>query len=135
MVGYPKSTVVLCVYSDIIEAYMPEYLQNNSVTDRSSKKSGAYHFLFPINIRECIRGEIYISEENICLPCPTNKYSLNASDKTCKPCPRNAFCEGRDKIIVNHGYWRSSVNSVNIYQCNQVSDPCLGGHESLCKVG
>jgi len=86
-------------------------------------------------MRACVKGEIYMEKENVCFPCPEGQYSLNINDESCHKCPENAYCEGRDRIIVNHGYWRSSINSTKIWQCNVVSDPCLGGYDSLCKEG
>ena len=127
--------MTLRVKSSIIPKYLTQYLQNSSLADGSVNRTDEYHFLFKIQIRECIIGEIYREEENICYPCPEHTYSLNTDDKSCSNCPDNANCSGRNKINVREGYWRKSVNSIVIWKCNVVSNPCLGGYESNCKPG
>ena len=44
----------------------------------------------------------------------------------CSICPANAICPGGNQILVNSGFWRSSLYSVRIYQCFY-SEFCLGG--------
>ena len=112
-----------------------KFQNGSNELNRPTYNSEEYHFLFKIKFRNCSIGEIYMPDENICFPCPENKYSLNIYDKQCSICPDNAYCPGRNIIIVNTGYWRSNINSSKIYKCNEVSNPCLGGFNSTCKEG
>ena len=92
-----------------------------------------YSIIIPVLVKECDKGEIYINDSNICEKCPLKFYSLNKYDKTCLKCPLNAKCEGGSDIIVDEGYWRSSMNSNKIFECLRVFDSCAGGKESKCR--
>ncbi len=133
--GNRSSQMSLRVKSSIIPKFLSQYIENSSLADGRFNRTDEYHFIFKIQIRECIIGEIFRPEENICYPCPEHLYSLNTNDEDCKTCPEHAYCEGRNIINVKEGYWRKNVNSTAIYKCNEVSNPCLGGYESKCKPG
>ena len=58
--------------------------------------------------------------------CSLGTYSLNFRDFTCHECVKNAKCLGGKRIIVDKGFWRTSVLSDKIYKCWAVFDNCLG---------
>ena len=68
-----------------------------------------------MDFRECIVGEEQSS--NMCIPCPTGKYSLEAGTDECQICPKHATCLGKDIIYVDKSYWRSSFASDKIHEC------------------
>jgi hypothetical protein len=61
----------------------------------------------------------------MCNKCPTGKYSLAKKSVECKICPKNAQCLGEDKIRVDTGFWRSSIDSNVIHAC-LLGPACLG---------
>ena len=135
VVGNRSTQMTLRVKSSIIPKFFSEHIRNDSLADGRVNRTDEYHFLFKIEVRECIIGEIYRPDENICYPCPEHYYSQDTKDVSCHTCPDNANCSGRNKINVKEGYWRKSINSTDIYMCNVVSNPCEGGFESKCKKG
>ena len=86
-------------------------------------------------VRECIRGEIFQPTKNECYKCGKSYYSIDTKDQECKSCPLNAQCEGGDRIIVNEGFWRKNINSINIYKCNPISNPCISDYKPRCIKG
>ena len=97
-----------------------------------------YHVIFPINIRECLPGEIYLPNllmyylDNIifkkfssCKKCDYGEYSLSTSDKECKSCVENSECPGGNAINIQQGFWRSGLNSIIIYNCLSNFENCL----------
>jgi len=89
-------------------------------------------------MRLCKRGEILTS--NTCEVCQFGKYSFEEMSLECKECPKNANCSNGHEISVNPGFWRSSVDSLEIYKCPKAS-ACLGGFHPEsefpveCKLG
>ena len=53
-------------------------------------------------------------------------FSLNPFDHKCKNCLKNIECLGGKKIILNPGYWRSSLYSDKIYKCRINLNNCPG---------
>lgn len=73
--------------------------------------------------------------EKKCKKCDVESYSLLLNATECKrPCPSGAKCEGGNRMIINSGFWRSSIQSDQIYEC-MYDKSCLGGFESNCKSG
>jgi len=89
-------------------------------------------------MRLCQWGEIVSS--NVCEVCRFGKYSFGEMAKECLECPKNANCSNGHEIYVNPGYWRSSIDSLQIYECPKPS-ACLGGFQPEkefpveCKTG
>jgi hypothetical protein len=67
-----------------------------------------------IDFRECIVGEERVND--MCIKCPTGKYSLTAGSSECSICPKNAECMGGADIRVDHGYWRSGFDTAKIHE-------------------
>ena len=134
IVGTPNTCLNLLVTSNLITKFYAEIITKNKFHDFSSE-TNQYYFVAQVHLRVCVKGEIYFILENICFKCPKGTFSLSTSDSSCSDCPTNAFCEGGDQIVVDPGYWRFSVDSVYIYQCNSISSPCLGGYNSTCYAG
>lgn len=88
--------------------------------------------------RECIPGEELF--DNQCVDCTALFYSITINQSTCLPCMDHATCLGTNQVSVDSGYWRSTINSSNIYKCPRASS-CLGGFYSnqstpiLCATG
>ena len=59
--------------------------------------------------------------------CIYDFYSLDWSSEKCFECMDNARCEGSHEIVVDEGFWRQSLNSSKIYECQKKS-ACLGGY-------
>lgn len=81
---------------------------------------------FNIFVEKCGRGEIF--NENRCLPCEENFYSLepdpekrsielNNKTMECSTCPVMSECPGGDKIIPYDGYWRMNENTTKMVKC------------------
>lgn len=73
--------------------------------------------------RNCTNGEQI--QASACVDCEKGKYTLKASEN-CIECPTGATCPGKNSIIVKNGFWRSSLESDIIYDCD-VFDACLKG--------
>ncbi|CUG84465.1 transmembrane protein, putative [Bodo saltans] len=54
--------------------------------------------------------------------CTASEYAVSGSF-SCAPCPANADCDGSSKVVSHRGYWRSSLNSVVMYECTP-ADAC-----------
>eukprot|EP00347_Sterkiella_histriomuscorum_P003592 403363696 len=84
-------------------------------------KISAINITIPMRLRYCVRGEIVVDE--------------SVQSRNCSQCIKHASCErGEFYIDVNYGYWRSSVDSLEIHQCFY-ADSCKGGYESECLEG
>ena len=135
IVGNPNTSVVLVVISDLTPFFNKDLLQTNNF-QTFNEKTNRYEFLIVVKLRMCKKGEIYKPIENICYVCPKGYYSLNPLDTTCSQCPLHGKCDkGGDSLIIEPGYWRSNENSSQIYKCNSLSSPCLGGYNSTCAEG
>ena len=135
IVGTPNTSLTLMVTTNLIPKFFSQIIQKNVFHDYSSETK-QYYFMTKAILRPCIKGEIYDIIDNICFMCPIGKFSLNTGDTSCYDCPANAKCDnGGYQIILDIGYWRASVDSISIYQCNTVSLPCLGGYDSNCETG
>ena len=68
-----------------------------------------------------------------CNKCANGKYSLtnpndtqsNNSSSICKSCPPTAQCQGGFSLNLLSGFWRSSLYSDQIINCDEFSDYCL----------
>ena len=89
-----------------------------------------YNIILPITMRPCINGEIFQSELYICSVCSVGFFSLKTTDTECKKCLENSICLGGNNIIVNHGFWRSSNKSSNVYPCQENEDNCKESEET-----
>lgn len=135
LVSFPNSSILVKITSDSIPYFLKDFLQANFF-QRYDETTLQYYFLINIHLRLCEIGEIYDSIDNICLYCPKGFYSFNPSNNQCNQCPLNVQCnQGGDSLDLNFGYWRSNTSSDQIYQCNTVSNPCLGGYNSTCVLG
>ena len=132
ILSQPPSLSILKVKTDLISTFSEDLLDSNSYFDKKNKVTGEYYFIFPVKIRNCIAGEIYLENSTECLPCSKFTYSFFPTDKLCKKCPSTATCDGMTQFSVNPGYWRPSLTSDNVYECNILADACLGGIDSEC---
>ena len=89
-----------------------------------------YYLLLKMEILQCQIGEII--KNNSCLKCDPMQFSLNINDENCYKCPSNVHCNGGAELILDEGYWRSSVLSTNIISCQGSKANCLGGYDSIC---
>ena len=135
ILSQPPSLALLKVKTDLISTFSEDLLDVDSYFDKKDKTTEEYYFIFPVNIRNCISGEIYLENSTQCLPCSKFTYSFFPTDKMCKKCPRTASCDGMTQFSVNPGYWRPSLTSDNVYECNILADACLGGIDSECLHG
>ena len=91
-----------------------------------------YNFVIPLQTLECVIGEIYNPILSTCDKCPQNTFSVNILDTKCFSCPIEAICLGGDQIFLYENYWRSSVTSIDIYDCDKELHSCPGGYNSTC---
>ncbi|KAL4475170.1 hypothetical protein ABPG74_001866 [Tetrahymena malaccensis] len=110
-----------------------------------------YRVLLEINLRPCIRGEIYSLYEDLtqnppeklysCSQCQYGMYSLaypNLNDTSigCKECSTHATCPGGYIIDVKKGYWRLNDQTDEIIQCVNAPQNCIGGQANYtCSQG
>ncbi|EAR92989.3 transmembrane protein, putative (macronuclear) [Tetrahymena thermophila SB210] len=99
-----------------------------------------------IYFRSCEAGEYYNSvcqgcQLQECIQCLNGTYSLNypqiGDQIQCKNCDNQkaSFCE-LNRIVLRENYWRQSNNSDDIYQCDQLSNPCNGdSSKGYCQEG
>lgn len=63
----------------------------------------------------------------------------NPANIKCRKCPNGAEkCLGGNQIVVSKGFFRTDVNSGEIYECFNKEENCVGGTEvgdNLCKEG
>lgn len=86
----------------------------------------------PIVFRNCTPGEI--SHTDRCEYCNAGNFSFSPNDTKCAFCPAHAFCPGGNELLVDAHYWRSALNSSQIYAC-PLPNKCLGGGNSTCAAG
>ena len=86
----------------------------------------------PIVFRNCTPGEI--KHSNRCEHCHAGNFSFSPNDPECAFCPAHAFCPGGNELLVDTHYWRSALNSSQIYAC-PLPNKCLGGANSTCVEG
>lgn len=127
----PNVTVYLNISSDIGGLPLNLYEKPNSLNENFTNY--IYSLIFPIEIRQCLPGEIFNKITNECEPCVENYYSFSTNDKECALCPLAATCPGGSFVILEPNYWRSSINSSLLYRCDENLENCLGGYLSLCK--
>lgn len=132
--GTPNVSVSLNIKTDLIPVFRLDFLSENNFHIMDSKML-QYYFRLKIFLRSCQRGEIYIQDIRTCYRCPEGQYSLNSAEDSCKFCLPHSKCLGGDEVIVDEGYWRSSVDSNYIYRCNPISQACFGGHGDSCVEG
>ncbi|EAR92997.2 transmembrane protein, putative (macronuclear) [Tetrahymena thermophila SB210] len=99
-----------------------------------------------IYFRSCQVGEYYNSvcqdcQLQECVQCLNGTYSLIypqiGDEIQCKSCDNQkaSFCE-LNQIVLRENYWRQSNNSDDIYQCDQLSNPCNGDStKGYCQEG
>lgn len=103
--------------------YYPSFLKN--LSENEYNISGRYSIIIPVDLRECITGEIYEKIYEGCYECEYSKYSFDPKDEICNACPDNAICYGGNNISLLAGYWRSSNTSTNLIKCSPYPDSCL----------
>jgi hypothetical protein len=86
-----------------------------------------------LHFRFCVPGEV--TEEptdagldpfSVCQLCQYGTYSLVPTNVQCDVCPSNCGCPGGAVLDLHANYWRSSMQSDEIYQCT-VPNACIGG--------
>ena len=131
----PPSNAWIKVKSDLIPNYFSDLIPNNTFFNWKDINTGDYNFLFKLYFRECVSGEVYFNNGTECNVCPKGKYSFYPSDVDCKTCPITAQCDGGNLFSLNTGYWRATETSDDVYECNILTDSCLGGINSSCLHG
>ena len=86
---------------------------------------------------ECPRG--YYLTTRGCEQCPAGKYLHVFSPTTieCDACPAGATCPGGDELITNAQWWRTEIESDQMWPC-PMRQNCLGGtstEASRCRDG
>ena len=99
--------------------------QNELITNQST-------IVIPLLVNNCTIGEIFDKLSLTCVKCRQNYYSFNTNGSSCFLCPENSYCPGGNIIELNPNFWRSSLYSTNIYECEKYLLNCLGGYESMC---
>lgn len=129
IISNPNSLVYLTIISSLIGSMSGLF----SINPNYEKDfEGNYMYSIPIQIRECILGEIYIKNVNICKKCNPGSFSFNPNEADCKTCPKEALCLGGNNFEILDGFWRSNNMSVIIYNCFESQDNCIGGEISFC---
>ncbi|KAL4438123.1 hypothetical protein ABPG74_016902 [Tetrahymena malaccensis] len=120
--------------------------QQQSVNIQSNPLANSQELNYNLTLifRDCLRGELQISKNNFieCQECGQGKYSLdlptieNQNNLICKSCPDQAISCQKDQIILKDGFWRESLLSDVIYNCD--SEGCsetYAGQINRCKTG
>ena len=131
----PPSNAWIKVKSDLIPSYFDDLIPNNTFFNWKDRSTGDYNFIFKVYFRECVSGEVYFNNATECNVCPKGKYSFSPSDTDCKTCPITAECDGGNSFSLHTGYWRPNNESDDVYDCNILTDSCLGGVNSSCLNG
>ncbi|CDW88159.1 UNKNOWN [Stylonychia lemnae] len=113
LVGQPSSKFQ-------IKALTPNGIDVKSIKQFDQNFDSA--LIISLRFRECYPGEVLI--ENKCFQCIKGTYSLSVENQTCKPCPVHIKCDGGNLTLVDNNFWRSSTNTIQVYQCPKV-DVCL----------
>ncbi|KAL4480533.1 hypothetical protein ABPG72_022288 [Tetrahymena utriculariae] len=95
------------------------------------------------DFRECIVGEVYISQGGLplCFSCPNHTYSFQNpySVRSCLPIPTKGVNESyRNVLILQQGFWRESETSSDVLECSNSKMSCLGGQyygNQICQQG
>ena len=96
-----------------------------NMTENERIINGSYYVYNFSGDYSCLIGEFFaVNFSGKCLPCLYGSYSLGINASDCLPCPDNSVCYG-NIIIVNAGFWRSSINSTLIHSCRPNPDLCL----------
>ena len=138
--AHPDTEIFFKVTSVLILRYYAEFFSENA-SFSDFNLNGNYAFLFSIKFRECLIGEVFLSQMNrhhffkindynyffSCNQCAQGKYSLVNPYLTslCQSCPNNAFCDGGANLSVASGFWRNSNLSDVILDCLQFEQFCL----------
>ena len=110
-------------------------IKNLILTPTEVVQNNQYILRMPMEMTNCSNGEVFDLNLITCLQCPNGMYSLDPLTNSCEECPEEAnSCYG-DVISLKQGFWRSDVNSTNIYSCTPVSESCLGNYLSNCADG
>ena len=68
-----------------------------------------------------------------CGSCDNGQIAPDRGSASCSPCPSGATC--RNTMVVNPGWWRASIDTFNIYECD-FNHACRGGNATnLCHPG
>jgi hypothetical protein len=141
IIALPTSSYYLYFESEAIPFYLEKLLTNNQneIINEGMNTKGdegnSYVYRINVNFSECIEGQIYAADKNTCEDCGEGTYSLvKGADAVCMSCPANARCRGKNIIEVAFGYWRSSINSSEIFKCYQKYS-CVGGYDNICLEG
>lgn len=132
--GTPNVSVSLKIKTDLITMFHLDFLAENNF-HRMDFNTLQYYFKLETFLRPCQKGEIYIKDIKTCYKCPEGQYSWDSSEDSCKFCLPHSHCFGGDETLVDEGYWRSRIDSYNIYRCNPFSQACLGQHGDFCLEG
>ena len=114
LTGQPGSSMYLKISSESIR----------STGARNDDTEYLNEAFINIEFRQCTNGEQI--QQTGCVNCEKNKYTIKPSSN-CKSCPTGATCPGADIIIVDNGYWRSSIESDVVYEC-EIFGACLKGN-------
>jgi len=110
-------------------------IKNLILTPNEVVQNNQYVLRIAMEMTNCSNGEVFDVHLLTCLQCPNGMYSLDPLANSCEECPEEAnSCYG-DVISLKQGFWRSDVNSTNIYSCTPVSESCLGNYLSNCADG
>ena len=131
----PPSNAWVTVKTDLITKFFEDLLPSNSIFHRRNSLTGDYTFIFKLYFRSCVSGEVYINNDSECQLCPKGQYSFFPDDDRCKFCPSSAECSGGNHFFLLPGYWRPSLFSDDVYQCESSSGACEGGEDSGCAYG
>jgi len=118
-------------YSDLTVYAAPNSSQLITALLSDSQEDFSLDILGSVTVkfRTCAPGEL--SKADRCESCYPGNFSFYPADPTCSFCPANAFCPGGYKLHVNPGYWRSGLNSSQLFWCPYPSK-CEGGLNSTC---
>lgn len=87
---------------------------------------------FEFTYRKCREGEILSFSQ--CITCSKNSYSLDLDSTKCEFCPNHFSCEGGNKLLIDKGYWRPSLTSVEAYECLN-PEACPENYGNECSPG
>ena len=140
LVASPDSQIHLLVKTDSIP-FFKFFFANNSFGDpynlsthTLNTKTQKYQYKIAVSLRNCILGEIFDEDLNICYFCPAGFYSLDITEKVCKKCPPHFECFGGSNLSLVSGFWRLNELSINAYEC-QMENNCFGNQKDICSEG
>lgn len=119
-------TLGLAFFTPLINQNFGKFDYNNIILSENEYIiMNSYFYVLPIQIRDCVPGEIYDFTIHSCSICPVNTFSLNKSDKKCSECYLSADCFGGNNVSLHPGFWRSGISSSIIHSCTPYPDSCL----------